>query len=92
MQQSITTICIPRMKGSVTKRFIQNKMEKCNFGEIKSIVEKPLKYDSTLKRVILRLIIDKNNNGNYLLENTKGGAAIKVVYNGVDYWRLFTVD
>lgn len=66
-------------------------MEKCRFGDIQSIVERPLRNDIDYKKVTIRIIVKQTLNGNYLLENTKNGLPLKIVYNGIDYWRIFTV-
>ena len=66
-------------------------MEKCRFGDIQSIVERPLRNDIDYKKVTIRIAVQKTLNGNYLLENTKNGLPLKIVYNGIDYWRIFTV-
>jgi len=86
-----TTICIPRIKRTIQKYFIKEKMTRCRFGVIQSIVEKPLRNDIDYKKVTIRLILNNEMNGKYLLENTKEGMALKVVYNGSDYWRIFNV-
>ncbi len=46
-------------------------MKKCNFGDILSIVEKPLRNNIDYKKVKIRIVLKKIINGNYLLENIK---------------------
>lgn len=93
MQQQIKTLCIPRIKQNCTKSFIRNTVNKCKFGEIQSIVERPLRNDKKYKKVIIRLVVDKySKNGTYLLYNTDNGNPIKIVYNDFEYWRLISVD
>ncbi len=91
MHQSITTICIPRTYKTIPKHFINQKMKKCNFGDILSIVEKPLRNNIDYKKVTIRIVLKKSINGNYLLENIKNGTSLKLVYNGMDFWRIFNV-
>jgi len=92
MSKSITTICIPRMKRTITKKFIKQKIDKCRFGIIQSIIERPLRNEIDYKKVTIRIEVQQTLNGNYLLNNTTGGNTIKIVYNGTDYWRLFKVE
>lgn len=92
MYNSITTICIPKMKKSFTKHFIKQKIARCNFGKIQSIIERPLRNENDYKKVTIRIEVNNTTNGNYLLEKTKEGSPIKIVYNGVDYWRMFNVN
>lgn len=93
MHQSVKTICIPRIKQDTSKRFIKNTLEKCRFGDIQSIIERPLRNDKEFKKVIIRLVVNQmSNNGAYLLNNAVNGIPIKIVYNRFDYWRVVSVD
>ena len=93
MKQQIKTLCIPRIKQDYTKKFIRNTVNKCKFGEIQSIVERPLRNEKNYKKVIIRLMVDKySKNGIYLLYNTDNGIPLKIVYNDYEYWRLISVD
>jgi len=92
MRQQIKTMCIPRISRGTTKQFIKNTVNKCNFGEIKSIVEKPLRNEIDYKKVIIRLLVDNFTiNGSYLLKNTEKGNTIKIVYNNFEYWKLVNI-
>jgi len=93
MKQQIKTLCIPRIKQEFTKRFIRSTVDKCGFGQIQSIIERPLRNDKQYKKVVIRLIVDKySKNGTYLQYNTDNGITLKIAYNDFEYWRLISVD
>ena len=90
---SITTLCIPRMRKVLTKNYIKHKLGKCNFGIIHSIIEIPLRYETDYKKVLIRITINKDRiYGIYLLENMNNQQSIKLVHNEYEYWKIIKAN
>ena len=84
-----TTVCIPRMKNKINKRFISSTLMKCKFGVINSIVERPIYNNKDYKSVIIRLQIDTTTKcGENLFINLKNGLSTKIVYEKHDFWKM----
>ena len=84
-----TTLCIPRMKSKTNKRFIESTLNRCKFGKINSIVERPLYDNNDYKTVTIRLKIDPTTEyGENLMLNIKNGISTKIVYDKYDFWKM----
>jgi hypothetical protein len=83
-------LCIPRMKTSVTKDYIYDKLCHLKLGRIDRIVEIPLKNDPTHKRVLFRISVDNNQTTINILEHLKNRGGINFVYDSPWYWKIVT--
>jgi CRISPR/Cas system CMR-associated protein Cmr1 (group 7 of RAMP superfamily) len=84
-----TTLCIPRIKTKTNKRFIESTLNKCKFGKINSIVERPVYNNKDYKTITIRLQIDPTTeNGENLTLNLQNGQSTKIVYDKYEFWRM----
>lgn len=93
MPTEITTLCIPRMRKVINKTYIKQKLGKCNFGIIHSIIETPLRYENDYKKVMIRITINKDKiYGIYLLNNMNNQQSVKVVHSEYEYWKIIKAN
>ena len=50
------SICIPRVEKMLKRDVIYKHIQKLDVGNIKSIVEKPLRNEDNYKRIIIKMI------------------------------------
>ena len=58
------SICIPRVEKMLKRDVIYKHIQKLDVGNIKSIVEKPLRNEDNYKRIIIKMQINQYNNCN----------------------------
>ena len=84
-----TSICIPRVEKMLKRDVIYKHIQKLDVGNIKSIVEKPLRNEDNYKRIIIKMQINQYNTlGAYMLDRFSKGENVKLVYNPSTYWKL----
>lgn len=88
-KDGLQSICIPRVNTTMTKEYIQSKIEKLGLGKIEYIAERPLKNDDEHKRIIIKY---KWNYENSHVENIKKKieetGSLKYVYSMPWYWKI----
>ena len=83
------SICIPRVEKMLKRDVIYKHIQKLDVGNIKSIVEKPLRNEDNYKRIIIKMQINQYNKlGAYMLDRFSKGENVKLVYNPSTYWKL----
>ena len=82
-----STLCIPRVGISTPKNYIQNTVNKLNWGRIIYINEIPLRNDPSQKRILIRI---KWNASNEYKDRLDNGDSIKLVQmdNSPWFWKI----
>ena len=88
-KEGLHSICIPRVNNSLTKEYIQSKIDQLGLGKIDCINERPLKNEEDYKRIIIKY---KWNYKNEHVDNMKKKidelGSLKYVYNMPWYWKI----
>jgi len=79
-------LCIPRIESTIHKTFIFKKLCGLKWGFIEKITEIPLKHDPTLKRIIIKIKWNKEEEIQKIKEKIKKGEIIKLVYDQFLPW------
>ena len=87
---TVTSLCIPKIKDSVSESYIKNMMHKSKIGKIVSYKEMRWVNDSTLKRILLSVEWDLTN-PHYMVykEILNKGKPINIVYDFPNTWKVF---
>jgi hypothetical protein len=88
-KEGLHSICIPRVDNTMTKEYIESKINQLGLGKIEYIAERPLKNDDEYKRIIIKY---KWNYKNTYVDNIKKKmdetGSLKYVYNMPWYWKI----
>jgi hypothetical protein len=85
-------LCIPRMKTTISKDYIHERLCNLKLGKIEKIIEIPLKNDPTHKRVLFRTTIDNIDTTAKLIDHLKDRGYINFVYDTPWYWKIVTTN
>lgn len=90
-KDNINSICIPRVDNSISKEYIQSKIENLGLGKIEYITERPLKNDEDYKRIIIKYKWNyKNERVEKIKKTINEMGSLKYVYNMPWYWKICT--
>ena len=85
----VNDICIPKMDSLVSEKTIRKGIENNNLGNIKRYTEIPWKYDSTVKRILMSIDLNKSHSQYMnIQERLSNGKNIKIVNNN-NIWHVF---
>jgi len=88
-KESLNSICIPRVNNTLSKEYIQMKIEQLSLGKIEYIVERPLKNEDDYKRIIIKYKWNYNNEHVEKIKRTIiEMGSLKYVYNMPWYWKI----
>lgn len=89
IKENINSICIPRVDNTISKEYIQNKIENLGLGKIEYIAERPLKNEEDYKRIIIKYKWNyKNDRVEKIKKTINELGSLKYVYNMPWYWKI----
>ena len=88
-KEGLYSICIPRVNNSLTKEYIQSKIDQLGLGKIDCINERPLKNEEDYKRIIIKYKWNyKNEHVDNMKKKIEELGSLKYVYNMPWYWKI----
>jgi hypothetical protein len=82
------SVCIPRIEMNIPREIIYEKLQ--NICVIEQLTEIPLKNESTHKRVLMRIRLNRDNNKAVDMEQKLLETGnVKIVYDMPWYWKMF---
>lgn len=82
-------LCIPRVKSTIKREYIYDKLSNLQIGKIEKLIEIPLKNDPTYKRILFKLNWNNSDKALELKTQLDKKGLINFVYDSPWYWKIF---